>query len=406
MKKKQLYTDVLIVGGGLVGGSLACALAEAGLKSIVVDKSRIGDQDNREFDGRATAISQTTKKMLDVINIWSGLSGKSAPIFDIRVADGKSPFFLHFDHTDLTGDPLGYMVENRYLRRAIFQETSRREEIDYLTPVKLNKIIRNVDGVTAILADGRAINSVLVVGSDGRSSYVRQSAGIEVVQWSYRQTGIVCTVAHEKPHNNIAHEHFYPAGPFAILPLPGKRSSIVWTENQEEAKFLVELSSNEFLYELSERFGDFLGSLKLVGPRSTFSLHLHFTKSSTAQRLALVGDSAHGLHPVAGQGLNMGLRDVAALTEVLVDAARLGLDFGASNTLRQYDRWRRFDNTLMLAATDSLNRLFSNDVLPVRAARRLGLAAVNTSSLLKKIFMRQAMGLTGNLPRLMKGEPL
>ena len=404
--KKHLYTDVLIVGGGLVGSTLACALAKSGLRSIVIDKSRVGDQDNQKFDGRATAISQTTKKMLDVINIWSGLGGLTAPILDIRVADGKSPFFLHFDHSDLSSDPLGYMVENRYLRRAIFQEASRQEAVVYLTPVKIINIVRNVEGVIASLADGRIINASLIVGSDGRGSYVREDAGIGVTQWSYKQTGIVCTVSHEKSHINIAHEHFYSAGPFAILPLTGKKSSIVWTEKQEDAEMLMELSHREFLDELSIRFGEFLGSLRLIGPRSAFPLHLHFTKSSTSQRLALVGDSIHGLHPVAGQGLNMGLRDVAALTEVLAHASRLGLDIGTLNILKKYERWRRFDNTLMLAATDGLNRLFSNEIPAIQTLRGLGLGAVNASSLLKKIFMRQAMGLTGNLPRLLKGENL
>ena len=403
---EHLYTDVLIVGGSLIGGTLACTLATGGLKSIVIDKAFISEQDTQQFDGRATAIAYTGKNLLEAINIWPSLKNHAAPILDIRVADQNSKFFLHFDHTHLTGEPLGYMVENRILRRAIFRESKKFPEINYLMPVELVEIDRRIEGITTRLEDGRIIHSALIVGSDGRGSSVREHANIPVTQWSYKQTSIVCTVNHEKPHDNIAHEHFFAPGPFAILPLTGRRSSIVWTEDREQAQLLLSLPHDEFLEELSLRFGDFLGSLKIVGPKSHFPLSLHYAKNCTARRLALVGDSSHGLHPVAGQGLNMGFRDVAALAEVLVDTYRLGLDIGTPNCLKQYERWRRFDNTLMLAATDGLNRLFSNNISSIQLMRNLGLAAVNASGGLKKLFMRQAMGLTGNLPRIMKGETL
>ena len=403
---ENLRTDVLIVGGGLVGSTLASALAEGGLTSIVIDRSSPRNQNTRSFDGRATAVAQSTKRMLTVIGIWSNLKGKVSPIYDIRVTDGNSRHYLHFDHSNMTEDALGYMIENHFLRRAILRTTLKREEIKYMAPVELTEVVRNSKGICAVLADGREIHAALIVGADGRSSYVRQHAGIPVTKWSYKQAGIVCTVAHDKPQYNIAHDHFFPAGPFAILPLVGDRSSIVWTENLDDARMLIELPGREFLLELAQRFGDFLGPLEVVGPRSSYPLHLQFAESCTAPRLALVGDAIHGMHPVAGQGFNMGLRDVAALTEVLVDAYRLGLDIGTTNSLRQFERWRRFDNTLMLAATDGLNRLFSNDSLPFQLVRDLGLAVVNASSTLKNVFMRQAMGLTGNLPRLMRGDDL
>jgi len=401
-----LLTDVLIVGGGLVGGTLGCALGAGGLHSVVIDRAPIGRQEEKKLDCRATAIAQTAKKMLVSLGIWSHLKNQAAPILDIRVADERSHLFLHFDHEDVSGEALGYMVENYYLRRAIFQAVSNHSQVTYIAPVELVDVKRTAEGVRAKLSDGRVIRSALLVGADGHSSFVRQHAEIPVTKWSYKQTGIVCTVGHQRPHNNVAHEHFFQAGPFAILPLTGNRCSIVWTESEDHARVLIDLSYDEFLTELSQRFGDFLGRLKVIGSRSFYPLYLQYANSNTARRLALVGDSAHCLHPIAGQGLNMGLRDVAALSEVLVDAHRLGLDLGGGYLLKTFERWRRFDNTIMLAATDGLNRLFSNDIPPLRLVRDLGLAAVNTSGPLKKLFMRQAMGLTGNLPRLLKGQAI
>ena len=399
-------TDVLIVGGGPVGGSLACALASAGISSVVIDRAPAKKLLAPGFDGRATAVAQGPKKMLEQIGVWRTLSTDVAPILDIRVADGQSRLFLHYDHEDVGEEALGYMVENRRLRHAVLTAAAEVSAVTYLAPAKIDVLERTETVVTAALKGGDHITANLIIGADGRESFVRDHAGLTLTQWSYHQSGIVCTVAHEKPHHNIAHEHFYPAGPFAILPLIGNQSSIVWTESEADAADLLALPDDDFISELAQRAGDFMGALAVVGPRWSYPLSLQYTKTSTAPRLALAGDAAHGIHPIAGQGLNMGLRDVAALAEVLADARRLGLDIGSGQVLRKYDRWRRFDNTMMLASTDGLNKLFSNDIAPIRMARDLGLAAVNRAGPLKKFLMRQAMGLTGTLPRLLKGESL
>ena len=272
--------------------------------------------------------------------------------------------------------------------------------------------MRGADQVSATLNDGSKISAALVIGCEGRISPTRESAGIKLTKWSYEQTAIVCTVEHERPHNFCAQEHFLPSGPFAILPLPGTdkkpgcRSSIVWTERADLAPIMMDLDDDDFLEELQIRFGDFLGELKIIGPRFAYPLTLQFAESYTAPRLALAADAAHGMHPIAGQGLNMGLRDVAVLAEVLSDAKKAGLDIGGAETLEKYERWRRFDNTLMLAVTDALTYLFSNDIKPIKLARDIGLAAINQVAPLKKLFMRHAMGTVGDLPKLMRGEDL
>ncbi len=402
--------DILIVGGGLVGGSLAIALADVGFKVLVADHVDQRTQLDTGFDGRASAIALTPKKMLTQIGMWRHIGGNTAPINDIRVADGESRLFLHYDHQDIGEDALGFMVENRFLRQAIFTRIAELPNITYLAPVKIKAVEYNSATVTAWLDSGEALTAPLIVGADGRTSQIRDQAGINLIHWSYHQTGIVLTVAHERSHHNVAHEHFLPAGPFAILPLPDDngrhRSSIVWTERNDLIDGLLGLPDDLFLAEFTSRFGDFLGELSLVGPRWSYPLSLQYAEASIAERMALAGDSAHAMHPIAGQGLNMGLRDVAALAEVLTDARRLGLDIGSADVLQKYETWRRFDNTLMLALTDGLTRLFSNDITPVRLARDLGLAAVHRAGPLKKFFMGHAMGQAGDLPRLLKGEAL
>jgi 2-octaprenyl-6-methoxyphenol hydroxylase len=397
--------DVLIVGGGLVGAALSLALAQAGLEVIVVDRVDQRGQLDAGFDGRASAIAQAPKRMLSHLGIWEHLA-EATPILDIRVADGASNLFLHYDHAEIGDAPLGYMVENRHMRSALFQTLRQLPGVTYIAPAEITGVERASDGARLTLKDGSVLEAPLVIGADGRKSYLRGQTDIALTRWSYKQTAIVCTIAHEKPHNNVAHEHFLPSGPFAILPISGNRSSIVWTERESLVPDIMELDDAAFLESLGQRFGDFLGELSLAGPRWTYPLDLQFAHRCIDKRLALVGDAAHGMHPIAGQGLNLGLRDVAAIAEVVIEAHRLGLDIGASHILERYDRWRRFDAMLMLSLTDGINRLFSNDIAPVRLARDLGLAFVNRSGPLKRFFMRHAMGEAGRMPKLLKGEPV
>lgn len=404
--KPEIQTDVLIIGGGLAGGTMGCILASHGVDTVVVDREAPSTILDPEYDGRASAIALGSQRVLEGAGLWDDLADDSAAIQDIRVADGDSLMFLHYDHQDLGGEPFGYMVENRRHRVALAKRFKALDHLQVRAPDKLATLERTADGVTAELESGACVRARLVIGADGRGSEVRKRAGITLTQWSYEQSGIVCTVEHEKPHNNIAHEHFLPAGPFAILPLMGNQSCIVWTERSDLAPAMMELSDAAFGAELSERFGDFLGDVTVVGKRWCYPLSLQFATRTIDQRLVLIADAAHGMHPIAGQGLNMGLRDVAALAEVLIEAKRLGLDLGASTVLERYEKWRRFDNTLMLAMTDVLNRLFSNNITPVRVARDLGLGIVNSIPPLKRLFMRHAMGLVGDLPRLMQGRPL
>jgi 2-octaprenyl-6-methoxyphenol hydroxylase len=403
---RKINVDALIVGAGMVGGPLALALAKAGLDIAVIDGADPASTLAAEFDGRSSAIAYATQRVLAATGVWERLAAKATPILDIRVADGDSPLFLHYDHAEIGGDALGYMVENRDFRKSVLDRLQNTQGVSFFAPSRAISIDRAPGGVRARISGGMEIHATLLIGADGRSSAVRHGAGIRIATWSYAQTAIVVTVRHERPHDNVAHEHFLPAGPFAILPLAGDRSSIVWTERNAVAPAILALDEEDFLEELSARFGDFLGRLAVLGGRWSYPLVLQAAESAIAHRLALVGDAYHAMHPIAGQGVNMGLRDVAALAETLIDAVRLGLDIGDVSVLGDYQRWRRFDNTLMLAATDGLNRLFSNSVPPVRLARDLGLAAVNRLPPLKRRFMRHAMGLAGDLPRMLRGEAL
>jgi 2-octaprenyl-6-methoxyphenol hydroxylase len=402
---ENIDTEVLIVGGGMVGLSLGCALAGAGVEVVAVDREDPAAQVSAAYDGRVSAIAHGSQRTLATIGLWRDLAPRVQPILAIRVSDGDSPLFLHYDHSDVGDAPLGYIVENRHTREALFA-AARRDGLRLEAPDRIADLRRGPGGVEAVLAGGARVRARLVVAADGRNSATRQESGIAVTAWTYRQTGIVCTVAHERPHRGIAHERFLPAGPFAILPMTGNRSSLVWTERAALAPALVALDDAAFTAELARRFGEFLGRLEIAGPRWSYPLALVHAERYVDERLVLVGDAAHAIHPIAGQGLNLGLRDVAALAETVVDARRLGLDIGSAAVLDRYQRWRRFDNLALLAVTDGLNRLFSNDIAPLRLARDLGLAAVNRLPPLKRLFMRHAMGVVGNLPRLIRGQPL
>lgn len=420
-RRRQPVTevDVLIVGGGLVGGVLASALAAEGLAVAVVDRESPGQAGTAnagaaKYDGRVSAIALSSRRLLEGIGAWAALDPEATPIRHIRVAEAGTPHFLHYDSREVGGEPFGFMVENRVLKRELGRWIERRKGIALFAPARIETLARGSFGVEAALDGGRRIRAMLAVAADGAASRTRAQAGIGVARASYGQSAIVCTVRHERPHGFIAHELFHPAGPFAILPTRGRagesprakswgRSAIVWSERADLAPIFTQLGEEAFAEELMRRAGDFLGRIRLDSPRWTYPLSVQFAHRMVAERLVLAGDAAHAMHPVAGQGLNMGLRDAAALVDVLAEAKSLGLDLGAPDVLERYGRWRRFDNGLMLAMTDSLVRLFSNDLAPLRLARGFGLSAVNRLAPLRRLFARHAMGVVGNLPSLMRG---
>ncbi len=410
-KADALKADIVIVGGGLVGASLGLALSSGGLSTIVIDAGEPASHVAPEFDGRASAVAFASCRMLQQLGLWNDLAPDAQPINDIVVSDGQvrngaAPLFLHFDHEEIGDEPLGHMIENRHLRVALQKGMAAEADLTLLAPVFVDSVENERDGVRVSLADGRVVEARLCIAADGRNSRTRQAAGLKTIGWSYDQSGIVATVQHAQPHEGVAHEYFLPSGPFAILPLTQNRSSLVWTERSDLTPAFMEMSDADFDAAMKDRFGSFLGDASIVGNRWSYPLGLQLSHDYVAQRLALVGDAAHAIHPIAGQGFNMGLRDVAALSEVLIDAARLGLDIGAPDVLARYQTWRRFDNVLLAGVTDVLNRLFSNDFAPLRLARGIGLAAVGQIGPLRRFFMSHAGGAVGDLPRLLRGEPL
>lgn len=400
------FLDVLVVGGGPVGGLAACVLGQLGLDVAVVDAGDLDAATRPGTDARAIAVALSAQRVLAAAGVWPGLDGHAGAILQIRVTDGASPLFLHYDHDQVGDDPFGWIIELPHIRRAVLERMRALPSVRLFPRTRIASLERGAQAATATLSDGRVLKARLVVAADGRGSATRREAGIGITRWDYHQSGIVVAVEHDRPHQGIAHEHFLPAGPFAILPMTGNRSGIVWTERIDLAPAIVAQEDASFLGELRSRMGDFLGGIRLASPRYHHPLSLQFAERTIDRRLALVGDAAHGMHPIAGQGMNMGIRDVAALAEVVAEAARLGLDPGGPDVLARYQRWRRFDNLLMLGMTDALNRLFSNDLRPVKLARDLGLGVVEKLPGLKRVFMKHAMGVVGDLPRLMRGEGL
>jgi 2-octaprenyl-6-methoxyphenol hydroxylase len=401
--------DIVISGGGMVGLPLGLALAQGGLRVVIADAAPPARALDPGFDGRVSALAYASVRMLTALGVWESLAPDAQPIREILVTDGAagrpaSPFSLHFDAQEVGSPALGHIAENRRIRAALHDAVARQENLQLLAPASIKSLTVEAGRAVARLAGGEEIAAALVVAADGRDSPLRGEMGVQVIGWSYPQTGIVATVEHERPHHGVAYEHFLPAGPFAILPMTGNRSSLVWTEDKKKAPGLLALDEEGFNTELSRRFGSHLGKMRSAGPRWSYPLSFHLARDFVRPRFALTGDCAHGIHPIAGQGLNLGLKDAAALAEVLLDAGRLGRDIGALDTLKRYERWRRFDSFALAASTDALNRLFSNDIAPLRHLRDLGLGIVDSIGPARRFFMRHAGGDVGKLPRLMKGE--
>ncbi|WP_375572398.1 ubiquinone biosynthesis hydroxylase [Ahrensia marina] len=401
--------DVLIAGGGYVGLSLALAI-KVGASDLSVAVVDLREPDVADKDGRASAIASAARTMMTTLGAWQGLEDQAQPINKMIITDSETrdpvrPVFLTFDGETKHGEPFAHMVPNGAMTKSM-RARCQEEGVFIEAPQTVEDFQAHSGHVNIVLGDGRQVSSRLLVACDGVRSRLRDLAGIETVGWMYGQSGIVCTVSHERDHEGIAYEHFLPAGPFATLPLPGKRSSIVWTEKTATADALVNGDEFTFMLELERRFGAQFGELKLESRRVAYPLGLKLARSFIAPRLALAGDSAHGMHPIAGQGLNMGFRDTAALAEAVVDAARLGLDIGSVDVLERYQRWRRFDTAQMGVVTDVLNRLFSNDLTPVRMARSFGLGVVDRLPKLKSYFINEAAGIAKDRPRLMSGEAI
>ena len=398
--------DAAIIGGGLTGLALAAALGQGGLDVLVVERAPLQRLASPAFDGRVTAVARGSKLLLDGIGVWASLAADAQAIRDIVVGEAGSPARVHYDHREVGAEPLGWIVENRVLRRALMDRLAGLPGVELAAPAAIAGLERGSAIARLELADGRCYRTPLIVAAEGKESATREAAGIGARRWDYGQTGIVCTLVHTRPHHGFAVERFFPDGPFALLPLTGNRSSIVWALRADAARAVTALDDGAFLGEVAERAGDGLGELSLEGPRWHYPLGLVWADRYVDRRLALVGDSARGIHPIAGQGWNLALRDVAAVAELVVDRVRLGLDPGDDTTLGRYATWRGFDSLVLVVVTDGINRLFANDIFPLELARGAGLALVERVPPVKRFFMRHAMGLVGDLPRLMRGLPL
>ncbi len=400
-------SDVIILGAGLVGCALAVALARGGVSSIVIDPAPPQAIRDTRADGRASAVSSSSWRMMEAIGVVDRFAADASPIDRIEVGEQGARGLLSFA-PDLQADgPLGWMVENRHLRIGLREAAAETDGVTLLMPALAASVERDADGVRVTLEDGRHLAGALLIGAEGRRSPTRDLAGIAVARWEYHHVAIVGMLDHEADHHNVAHELFYPAGPFALLPMKGgHRSALVWTVPEADAPAMLSLSERAFLAEADKRMGGMLGALKLAAPLSSYPLGFHHTARITAERLALVGDAGHGIHPIAGQGLNLGFRDAAALAEVLIEGARLGLDPGDHQLLQRYERWRGLDTFMVAAATDGLTRLFGVPGRTASRVRRFGIGMVNRVPRLKDFFMGEARGESGALPRLLRGQPV
>ena len=403
-------TDVIILGGGLIGLALAAALDSSGLCAAVIDPVDPDSWKDAAFDGRTSAVSSSSRRMFDAIGLTPYLAESGCPIRTIRVADGLAPGALAFEPPEGDDEPLGWMHENRHLRQALRDRAEAGERITLHWKSKAAGVERGDHGVTVRLDNGETLTAPLLISAEGRNSATREAAGIRVARWQYKHAAIVSTLGHERPHHHVAWEIFYPAGPFALLPMNdhagGPRSAIVWSVAKDDAAGFLALSDEEFAAEAEAAMGGFLGKVRLLTPRSSYPLGFHHAARITDNRLALVGDSAHAIHPIAGQGLNLGFRDAAALAQVLVEGARLGLDLGDRQLLDRYERWRSLDTLMVAMATDGLTRLYGIPGRIPSAIRRLGMSVTGRIGPLRNRLAAEARGTTGDLPLLLRGLPI
>ncbi|MDQ3075428.1 MAG: FAD-dependent monooxygenase [Pseudomonadota bacterium] len=402
-------TDVIILGGGLVGLALAAALDASGMSSATVDPADPDTRIGAAFDGRATALSSSSQRMFDAVGISDHFPEPGSPIRRIEVADGLAPGGLAFD-PGANDEPLGWMYENRHLRSALRARAEAGKNVALYWNSSALTVERGEFGVTMSLDDGRELRAPLLIAAEGRNSPTREAAGIRVARWKYNHAAIVSTLRHELPHEQVAHEIFYPAGPFALLPMNddenGHRSAIVWSVSAADAPGLLSLSDADFAAEAQAAMGGFLGTIAMIAPRSSYPLGFHHAAQITADRLALVGDAAHGVHPIAGQGVNLGYRDAAALAQVLVEGARLGLDLGDRQLLDRYQQWRGLDTFMVAAATDTLTRIYGVKGKTASRVRRFGMGLIDRIGPVKQRLMAEARGTSGDLPLLLRGLPI
>ncbi|MEO1494690.1 MAG: UbiH/UbiF/VisC/COQ6 family ubiquinone biosynthesis hydroxylase [Pseudomonadota bacterium] len=400
--------DAVIVGGGLIGSALAVAFGRHGLSVALVEAAAPEVHADPGFDGRAYAIAEGSRALLAALGIWDAVATEAEPVRRITVTDRCTdpvpPAALHFDPAEVGVQALGWIVEDRLLRRALLEAVSAETGVSRIAPDRPDAVALQPHGAEIRLAETGLIQAPLVVACDGRRSALAREAGIRYLDFGYTQTGLVSAIEHDLPHDGVAHQGFFAGGPFAVLPMQGNRSSLVWSDEARRAEAVIALDDDAYLTEIRQRVCRRLGDIRLAGKRAAYPLGMQLATEYVRPRLAVVGDAAHGVHPIAGQGMNMGLRDVAALTEVVVEARRLGLDYGTEDILGGYQRWRRFDATAMALGMDALTRLFSTPSSPVQALRNMGLGLVSALPGMRRMFMHQAAGRTGDVPRLLQGH--
>ena len=400
--------DVIVGGGGLIGCIVALALSQSGFSVALIEGPHTTKKSRKKFDGRAYALALASKRMLSALDLWDAVKSNAEAILNIKVSDGAigngaSPLHMHFDHQELEDGPMGYMIEDRFLRIELAKNLKSNALIDKFRSKSIVDQKTYKGFIEVKLDSGQVLKAKMLIGSDGKNSAIGKRAGLRRLIHNYKQISLVAAVSHQYPHFGEAHQFFVPAGPIAILPLPKNRSSVVWTEDEVTAKKVMELNDNRFLDELKDRFGDFRGHISLNGDRFSYPLSLSISEKLTSDRVVLVGDAAHSLHPIAGQGLNLGFRDIASLVEVITVAARRGEDIGSLDVLKRYSSWRNLDRISITAVTHGVNKLFSNDNSVLRLSRDLGMAAINLLPSLKRSLIREASGVSGDIPLLLKG---